>query len=169
MEVAGLADTFEEGCFRSSHPDLSTAFQPGEQGRPALRVEVRGDFIEKKDRRFAPALRHQLRMCEYKPEQQRLLLAGRRTRGRHILGAMRDQQVLSMRPDGRPAGGGVTAAAFVKLRGQVVIFPAFEVYGGAGKLVFRSAFCSLAKLGHRARASTCDGRAMLRHLQFERG
>ena len=68
MEAAGLTDAFEEGCFRSRHPNLSTPFQPGEQGCAALRVEVRGDLIEEKDRRFAPALRHQLRMCEYKPE-----------------------------------------------------------------------------------------------------
>ena len=68
MEAAGLPDAFEEGRFRRRHPHLSAPFQPGEQGRTALGIKVRGNFIEEQDRRIATAVGDQFGMSENKPE-----------------------------------------------------------------------------------------------------
>ena len=63
--------------FGRRHPHLAAAFEPGEQSRAALGIEMRGNFVEQQDRRVAAALGDQFGMGEDKPEQQRLLLAGR--------------------------------------------------------------------------------------------
>ena len=116
METRGLPNAVEQRGFGGRHPHLAAPFEPGEQGRAPARIEMGGDLVEQQDRRRAAAFRDQLGMGEDKPEQQRLLLAGRGSGGRHVLGAMGDGEVLPMRADGRPAGGGVAAAAGLESR-----------------------------------------------------
>ena len=61
--------------------------RPSSRANSAARrfgIEVRGDLVEQQDRRLAAALGDQLGMGEDQAEQQRLLLAGRGARGRHV-------------------------------------------------------------------------------------
>ena len=82
-----------------------------EQRRAATRIEMRGHFVEQRQRRHAAHFGDQPRMGEHQADQQRLLLAGRGLRGGRPLGAVPDQEVGDMRTDQRATGSGVAAPA----------------------------------------------------------
>ena len=78
----------------------------------ANRAARRWDRDARRPRRAAgsaarPAVGDQLGMGEDEPEQQRLLLAGRGARRRHLLGAMEDREILAVRAFGGSPGRSV--------------------------------------------------------------
>ena len=76
----------------------------------ALRVEMRRDFVEERQRRDARHVRDEARMREHEPDQQRLLLAGRGAARRRVLRPVPDGEIADMRADQRPPGGRVAGA-----------------------------------------------------------
>ncbi len=125
----------EQRGFGGGHPHLAAAFEAGEQRGAALGIEVGGDLVEQEDRRLAAPLGDQFGVGEDQAEQQRLLLAGRGLRGRHLLGAVEDRQVLAVRALGGPAGRGVARAIGAERRSEVAGLPAFQRDRGAGEFV----------------------------------
>ena len=81
-----------------------------EQGRPAARVEMGRNLVEKGDRNDPGHLRDELRMREHKTEEQGLLLPRRRARRGCVFGPMPDDKVADMGADGSPPCGRVAAA-----------------------------------------------------------
>ena len=119
--------------------------QPAKQSLSPLRIEVRGDFIEQKDRRFAAAFRDQLGMGEDEPEQKRLLLAGRGLRRGHSLGAVRNGEILPVRAFDRAARSGIPAAIACQSRRKIREVPTLQRNRRAGEFVFRSVAQSLVQ------------------------
>ena len=123
MEAAGGRDCLEQRGLGPRHPHLSAPFQPGIKRGPALGVEMRGDLVEQQDRRRSAALCDQRGMGKDDPDQQRLLLAGRAERGGLALGEMDDVEILAVRADGRPPGGGIAPARGPERGGQIARRP----------------------------------------------
>jgi hypothetical protein len=103
VESRGGLDPLEQLGLGRAHPNLAAAFEPAEQRRSALGVEMRGDFVQQQERWLAAAIRDQLGMGQDKAQQKRLLLAGRAVGRGHALGAVGDGKVLAVRPFTRSA------------------------------------------------------------------
>ncbi len=81
-----------------------------EERRPAPGVEMRGDFVEERNRRDAGHFGDEPRMRQHQPDEERLLLAGRGARGRRVLRSVADGEIAEMRANERAPGGGVAGA-----------------------------------------------------------
>ena len=82
-----------------------------EQAGAAARVEMGGDLVEQDQRRDPAHRPHQPGMGQHEADQQRLLLAGRGGRRRHVLGAVAHDEVAGLRPRQGAPGRTVPRAA----------------------------------------------------------
>src|SRR4051794_36729073 len=73
---------------------------------------MRGDLVEKQDRRHAARRGGKLRMRKDEADQQRLLLAGRGERGWHVLFGENDLKVAPMWAEQRPPRSAIGDAIF---------------------------------------------------------
>src|SRR5215213_7796774 len=137
MVPRGCADAFEESGFRRRTPDLPTSVEPPEKRHSPLRVEMRGDLVEKEDRRSATAIGNEVRVGEHEAEQQGLLLPRRGAASGHGLGAMDDGEVLPVRPFSCATGPLVTHSVAAERGNEVASLPSFERELGPGKVVLR--------------------------------
>jgi hypothetical protein len=96
---------------------------------------MRGDLVEQQDRPNAAAIGDQLGVGEHETEQERLLLSGRASRGRHMFGSVHDGKILTMRPFDGPAGGCIARAVPLKDCSEVALLPPFESNRGPRELV----------------------------------
>ena len=70
MEAGRRApDRVEQRGFGRGHPDLTIAFQPGEQRGAARGIEVGSHFVEEEDGRSAAAFGNQFGMGEHQAEE----------------------------------------------------------------------------------------------------
>ena len=89
--------------------------------RTAARIEMSRDLVEERERRDSRHLGDQARMGEREADDQRLLLAGRGSRGRRLLRPMPDQKIAEMRADQRASRRGVAAAIIAQARPVAVL------------------------------------------------
>src|SRR5205809_3903482 len=137
MEARSGTDAVKQDRLGRGHPHLATPFEAREQGLAPLGIEVRGDFVEKQDRRLPAPLCDDVRVSEHQSQQQRFLLTRRRPRSRHLLRPMLDSEVVAVRPFSRSAGGGIARTVGFQQRGQIAVPPTVERNGGAREnLVF---------------------------------
>ena len=76
VEPARCPDAVEQRSLCRGHPHLTSALQAREQRGSPRRIEVCGDLVEEKDRRFTAALGDQLGVGKNETEQEGLLLTG---------------------------------------------------------------------------------------------
>ena len=108
----------------SGHENLAVeVMQDVEQRGAAAMIEMGRDLVEQQHRRHAGHLAGQPRMRQHDPDEQGLLLAGGRQRGRHVLGPVADHEIGAMRSLERPAGGAVAVA----LGGEPVAKPFLDL------------------------------------------
>ena len=130
---------------------------------------MRRNLIKQQDRGSAPPLGDELCMSEYKPEQQRLLLATRSSSGGLVLCDMSDREILPVRTFHCPAGCGVTRAIGLQRRRQVILLPSVERHCSPWKIIIRPSGHRCGKGGDSPLARLGQGCAMLSHLGFQRG
>jgi hypothetical protein len=110
MEPGRFANAVEQQGLGRGHPHLASRFEAGEEGCPAFRIEMRGDFVEEEDRGLTAPLCDELGMGEDEAEEQRLLLSGRGSRCGHLLHPVQDDKILAMRAFDRPCRRGIALA-----------------------------------------------------------